>query len=130
MSACPSAPRPLNVLYQTRDLLDGVTGISGNGYLFLEASISTAFCILIPRFVISIRELYDRDIHRCFHIDTGFGMQSRSNASADTTVSATAFADINQGPEVEGATDNSSDVEMGRVHGSGLNEDSPIEGRG
>ncbi|KAF8452921.1 hypothetical protein L210DRAFT_3520008 [Boletus edulis BED1] len=121
----------VNVLYQTRDLLDGVAaGISGSGYLFLEAAISIAFCILIPRFVISIRELYDRDIHRCFHIDTGFGMQSRSNAGADTTVSAMAFADINQGPEVEGGTDNSSDVEMGRVYGSGLNEDSPkVEGR-
>jgi len=84
----------------------------------------TTLYTLIPRFIIGIRELYDRDIRGRFHIDTGFGMQSRSNPSPDTTISAIVFMDGRQGD-----TDNSDDLELGRVHGSGLNEDSSIESR-
>ncbi|KAF8452911.1 hypothetical protein L210DRAFT_3499738 [Boletus edulis BED1] len=91
------------------------------------------FYTLIPRFIIGIRELYDRDTHGRFHIDTGFGVRSRSSVGLDTTVSAMVFVDGDQGPEVEGGTDNSGGLEAGRrVHWSGLNvnDNSPIGDRG
>ncbi|KAF8119663.1 hypothetical protein EV363DRAFT_1196355 [Boletus edulis] len=87
--------------------------------VFLEVSVSVVFYTVIPRFVISIRELYDRDIRGRFHVDTGFGAVSRLNSDLDTTVSVVVFADVNRG--------DTDDLELGRMHGSGLNEDSPIE---
>ncbi|KAF8126764.1 hypothetical protein EV363DRAFT_1452795 [Boletus edulis] len=96
---------------------------------FLSAFLYVTFYTLIPRFIISIRELYDHDIRGHFHIDTGFGVRSRSNPGLDTTVSGMVFMGGNQGPDVEGGTDNSGDLELGTVHGSGLNEGSPIWAR-
>ncbi|KAF8119657.1 hypothetical protein EV363DRAFT_1495117 [Boletus edulis] len=119
----------VNVLYQADDLLNAFGYQSTIYFLFLEAFVCISFYVLIPRFVISIRELYDHDIRGRFHIDTGFGVQSRSNDGLDTTVSAMVFVDVNQGPEVEGSTDNSEDVGVGRVHGSNLNEVSLIGAR-
>ncbi|KAF8414725.1 hypothetical protein L210DRAFT_3590814, partial [Boletus edulis BED1] len=116
----------VNVFYQIIDLVN-ITGLPvGITYIFLEAFISIAFYTLIPRLVISIRELYDRDIRGRLHIDTGFGVVSQLNAGQDTTVSAMVFMDGNQGPEVEGGTDNLGDLGMGKVHGSRLHEDSPL----
>jgi len=119
----------VNVLFQTIDLLEGTGFSTGNTYLLLAGLICIAFYTLIHRFVISIRELYDRDIRGRFHIDTGFGMQSRSNASLDATMSAMVFMDGNQGAEAEGDTNKSGDlqVEMDRVHRSRLHESSPSE---
>ncbi|KAF8428938.1 hypothetical protein L210DRAFT_3563812 [Boletus edulis BED1] len=117
----------VNVLFQTIDLLNRIGFSIVTIYVFLETFVYIAFYILIPRFVISIRELYDHDIRGRFHIDTGFGMVSRSNASQDTTASAMVFVDGNQGAEVEGSMDNSGDLGMDRVHGSRLHEDSPLE---
>ncbi|KAF8122317.1 hypothetical protein EV363DRAFT_1182922, partial [Boletus edulis] len=78
---------------------------------------------LVPRFTIGIRELYDRDIHGRFHIDTGFGALSQLNVDLDTTVSAVVFG-VNQGLDVEGDMDSSGDLGVGdRDHGSSLNED-------
>ncbi|KAF8424417.1 hypothetical protein L210DRAFT_3765503 [Boletus edulis BED1] len=114
----------MNVLYQTNDLLN-ITGLPlGNTAIFLQAFVSIAFYIAIPLFVISIRELYDRDIHRGFHIDTGFGVQSRSNAGTDATVSAIVFEDENR----SGDPVTSADLEMGRrAHRSSSNEDPSID---
>jgi len=92
--------------------------------IFLTTLLCIAFVTLIPRFIISIRELYDRDIHARFHIDTGFGAQLQPNAGAHATVSAVVFVDRNQAPEVEDATGNFGDLETGGMHGLGLNEDS------
>ena len=60
-----------------------------------------------PRFIISIRELYDRDLRgRWNGIDSGFGVLSQAGASEDVVVSAIAFADVNprqeDGQAVEG----------------------------
>ncbi|KAF8126706.1 hypothetical protein EV363DRAFT_1173908, partial [Boletus edulis] len=113
----------VNVLYQIIGVLGAQNPITA---LFLIISLMVIFYTLIPRFIIGIRELYACDIRRgCFHIDTGFGVQSRSNAGLDTTVSAIVFMDGHQGPEVEG---DAGDLELGRVYTSGLNEDSPIGG--
>ncbi|KAF8428932.1 hypothetical protein L210DRAFT_3652216 [Boletus edulis BED1] len=115
-----------NVLYQINDLLTITRYSSSNTFIFLQAFVSVTFYILIPRFVVSIRELYDHDIHGRLHVDSGFGVVSRSDAGPNATVSEMAFADVNQGPEVEGGTDKSGDLGIDRAHGSGLNEDSPI----
>ncbi|KAF8446340.1 hypothetical protein L210DRAFT_2971433 [Boletus edulis BED1] len=118
----------VNVLYQI-DYVLAYTVLSNITVFFLSAFIYVAFYTLIPRFIISIRELYDHDIRGRFHIDTGFGLRSRSNPGLDTTVSAMVFVGGDQGPEVEGGTDNSGDLELGTVHGSGLNEGSHIGAR-
>ncbi|KAF8126711.1 hypothetical protein EV363DRAFT_560283 [Boletus edulis] len=118
----------VNVLYQIDYLFALVVAPTNNPALF-HTFLYIIFYTLIPRFIIGIRELYDHGIHGGFHIDNGFGVVFQSNAGPDTTVSAIVFADGNQSPEAEGGTSNSSDLEMGRVHGSGLNEDSPIGDR-
>lgn len=52
------------------------------------------FYPLTPRFIISVRELYDRDVQcRCEGIDTGFGILSQPTAGLDTTVSTMVFTD-------------------------------------
>ncbi|KAF8127588.1 hypothetical protein EV363DRAFT_1171890 [Boletus edulis] len=116
------------VLYQIDFVLTLAVAPTNNTLVFLGVFLYVAFYILVPRFIISIRELYDHDVRGRFHADNGFGVQLRSSAGLDTTVSAMVFVDGNQSPEVAGGTTSSVDVELGRVHGSGLHEDSPIEG--
>ncbi|KAF8126709.1 hypothetical protein EV363DRAFT_1523971 [Boletus edulis] len=119
----------VNILYQINYVLTSAAVPTNNVPVFLSPFLYVAFYTLIPRFIISIRELYDHDIRGRFHIDTGFGVRSRSNHGLDTIVSAMVFMGGNQGSDVEGGTDNSGDLELGTVHGSGLNEDSPIGAR-
>ncbi|KAF8444574.1 hypothetical protein L210DRAFT_3642836 [Boletus edulis BED1] len=119
----------VNVAFQIYDVLLLVTTQTSITSIFLTTFLYITFYTLIPRFIISIRELYDRDIRGRIHIDTGFGVQLRSNAGPDTIVSAMVFVDGNQALEVEDATNNLGDLETGGVHGSGLNEDYPIGGR-
>lgn len=53
------------------------------------------FCTMIPRFIISVRELYDHDLRRSYQgVDTGFGVLSHSTASQSAAVSEIAFADV------------------------------------
>jgi len=113
----------VNVVFQIYDI-----PAMAPASIFLTTFLYMAFYTLIPRFIISIRELYDDDIRGRFHIDTGFGAGLQSNAGADTTVSAMIFVDGNQAPEVEDPTGNFGDLETGGVHGSGLNEYSPVGG--
>lgn len=59
----------------------------------------------MPRFIISVRELYDRDSRgRVYGIDSGFGVVSQHDAGQDATVSGIAFADNEAGGDqsVEG----------------------------
>ncbi|KAF8428952.1 hypothetical protein L210DRAFT_3116192 [Boletus edulis BED1] len=106
----------VNVVCQIYYVVIPVEAPTNDVAVFLGTFVDLAFYNLIPRFIIGIREFYDRDICGGFHIDTGFGVVSQSNAGPGTSVSS--------------GTSNSSDLEMGRVHGSGLNEDSPIGSRG
>ena len=56
----------------------------------------------MPRFIVSVRELYVRDLHgRWQGIDTGFGVLSQpiSNGNTTRTVSAIRFADVTLGQE-------------------------------
>ena len=56
---------------------------------------------MIPRFIISVRELYDRDLRgRRQEIDTGFGVFSQTISSGNAAMSAIQFADVALGKEV------------------------------
>ncbi|KAG6380458.1 hypothetical protein JVT61DRAFT_8599 [Boletus reticuloceps] len=125
-----TSPTFRNVLYQINDVLNTVGSPTNTATLLLDTFVYLTFYTLIPRFIISIRELYDQDVRGRFHIDTGFGVLSRSNAGLDMTVSGMIFADSNQGPEVEGGTDGSGDPEMGArvLHGSSLDENALDQG--
>jgi hypothetical protein len=50
---------------------------------------------VMPRFIISIRELYDRNLRRRWQgVDTGFGVFSQPTVSENAAISAIAFADV------------------------------------
>ena len=64
----------------------------------------------MPRFIISMRELYDRDLRAHWQgIDTGFGVLSQPSTGENAVVSAIAFADVvpgqGQGQMAEGDVD-------------------------
>ena len=53
---------------------------------------------MMPRFIIGVRELYDRNLRRRWlGIDTGFGVLSQNTPSQNVGVSAIAFADVAPG---------------------------------
>ena len=67
---------------------------------------------VIPRFVLSVRELYERDSRgRWQGIDTGFGVSSRTFAERDPVVSDIAFADVRRGRDLEG----DEEIQLGPV---------------
>ena len=54
----------------------------------------------MPRFIISVRELYDHDLRaRWQGIDTGFGVLSQPISGGKAVVSAIHFADVASGQE-------------------------------
>ena len=81
----------------------------------------------MPRFIISVRELYDRDTRACWQgVDTGFGVLSQPLAGENGAVSAIAFADVvtahGQGQVAEG------DAEGIRLEELGANKHQFMEG--
>ena len=72
----------------------------------------------MPRFIVSIRELYARDLHGHWQgIDTGFGMSSQPISSGNMAVSAIEFADVapeqEQGQAAEDEVDDSEAILLG-----------------
>lgn len=69
---------------------------------------------MIPRFIISMRELYDRDLRdRWQGIDTGFGVLPESIASENAAVSTVAFTDTSGHDQiVEGNVDDSEGIQL------------------
>ena len=72
----------------------------------------------MPRFIISVRELYDRDSRgRRQRVDTGFGVSLQPVFSENAAVSAIEFADRvvpgqSQGQVAEGEVDNSEAIRL------------------
>ena len=63
--------------------------------LFLVTLSYSVSCIIMPRFVISIREWYDHDLqNRGLGIDIGFGIFSQLLADENMTMSVVVFADV------------------------------------
>ena len=66
-------------------------------------------CPMMPRFIISVRELYDRDTRRGWQgVDTGFGVLSQPIADRFGFGSSIVFPDgvaLEEGQVVEGGAD-------------------------
>jgi len=72
--------------------------ISNTWRLFLALLNYTTICPIMPRFIISVRELYDRDLRaRWQGIDTGFGVWSQPIASQNVALSTISFVDVATG---------------------------------
>ena len=72
--------------------------IANNPLMFFLAILSDMMiCPMMPRLIITMRVLYDRDV-RCGWqgVDNGFGVLSQAIANQSTPVSAIAFADAAQ----------------------------------
>lgn len=76
-------------------------------------------CVIMLRFIVGIRELYDRDLRKRWQgIDTGFGVFSQLVASSNATVSVITFADASpdQGHwTAECSTDDSETIQLEMV---------------
>ncbi|KAI9568759.1 hypothetical protein HD554DRAFT_2038528 [Boletus coccyginus] len=84
----------------TTALLQNIITISNTWQLFLALLCYTSICPIMPRFIISVRELYDRDLRaRWQGIDSGFGVLSQPIAGGNAAVSAIGFADVTTGQE-------------------------------
>ncbi|KAH0839397.1 hypothetical protein J3R83DRAFT_113, partial [Lanmaoa asiatica] len=81
--------------------------------LFLNVFCYITMCPMMPRFIISVRELYDRDPRRQ-GIDTGFGVLSQPITNENATTSVIAFVDVapGQGQIVERDTDESEAIQF------------------
>lgn len=73
-------------------ILDGPQSSSDAG-AFLTGVAYLLWCIMMPRFFLSVRELYDRDSRgRCQGTDTGSDVFSQHTTSENGVVSMIAFA--------------------------------------
>ncbi|KAI9457547.1 hypothetical protein HD554DRAFT_1769883 [Boletus coccyginus] len=80
-------------LYNVHDIITSGPAIDATPVLILTAFSYIAICPIMPRFIISVRELYEHDLRgRWQGIDTGFGMLSEP-AHEDATVTVVAFSD-------------------------------------
>ena len=84
-----------NLFYNLVGIIQDGTTINNDSAIILSMLSALALYPLMPRFIISVRELYDRDSRgRWQGIDTGFGVLSQSVASEDGAASTIAFAEV------------------------------------
>ncbi|KAF8553840.1 hypothetical protein OG21DRAFT_1509602 [Imleria badia] len=104
----------VNVAYNIVVLQNGQT--SSISILFLGFFSLITITPMMPRFIISVRELYDRDRGYQQGIDTGFGVLSQPVAGENAVVSAIVFAAVNPGQEdgqvVEGDAEDSEGIRL------------------
>ena len=79
----------------------------------LQLTAFTTITPLIPRFIISVRALYDRDTRGRLQVDTGFGALGRSVDYENALVSTIAFADRNPGEEQSQVAEDDADDSEG-----------------
>lgn len=78
--------------------------------LFLELVCSITIYPITPRFIIKVRELYERDLHgRWQGNHTGLGVLSQTNVNGNTVVSTIVFADVSE--QNQATEDHTDDVE-------------------
>jgi len=107
-----------SLLYNTAQTILSITAFTTTNpsMVFLDAFIYLIFATIMPRFIISVRELYDRDLRAQWQgVDTGFGLSSQPMVGQHWAVSAIAFADVTPGQDqvVEGDADDSEGVRLG-----------------
>ena len=90
--------------------------LAASAALFLLLFYLIAICSIMPRLIINVRELYDRDLRAHWQgIDTGFGVLSQPTFSENAATSTIAFADVTtgQGQLVEGTLEAIQLAELG-----------------
>ena len=115
-----------NLCYDLVDTIQNGFDTNSTAILFLSALSTLAIVSVVPRFIISIRELYDRDLRgRWEGSDAGFGVLSRPAANGTVIVSAIAFAEVNTGQNqvVEGDTEDAESTAGSRGDMSQVVED-------
>jgi len=91
----------VNVLY---NIINSVVIPNFDLTLFVDAFSYSLACAIMPRFIISIRELYHRDLRNQYQgVDTGFGLHSQTLAFQKTSMTGVTFLDS------EGATETGSE---------------------
>jgi hypothetical protein len=88
--------------------------INSASQLVLALLIYTTLCPIMPRFIISVRVLYDRDLRGCWQgVDTGFGISSQPVSTGNAALSAMEFAAAQeQGQAAEGEVDDSEVIRL------------------
>lgn len=92
--------------------------LNNNSMVFLTGVTYLLWYSIMPRFIISVRELYDRlPRGRRQGIDSGFGVSSQPDISENAAVSAIAFAEVipEEGQMVEGEVGESDAIRLEAV---------------
>ena len=97
--------------------LQNAITLNGTLQLVLALLYYTTLCPIMPRFIISVRELYDRDLRgRWQGIDTGFSVFPQTVSSGNAAMSAMQFADValgqDEGHVAEGEVDDSQAIRL------------------
>ena len=107
---------PRNVYFSIGDILQYQPALNIYVTTFLQLTSFTTITPLIPRFIISVREIYDRDTNGCLQVDTGFGALGRFVDDKNGLVSTIVFADRNPGQgQSQAAEDDADDSERIRL---------------
>ena len=84
-----------NMFYNIATLVESKATGATTLVIVLAMLCSISMCPMMPRFIISVRVLYDRELRRGVQgVDTGFGVLSQTNTNQNGPLSAIAFADI------------------------------------
>ena len=94
-----------------------LTTLSISGTFLLQLFAFITLAPLIPRFIIGVREMYDRDTRGRVRVDTGFGALGQQEDS-NTLVSTIAFADGNLGQALVGDVGGLEEIQL-EVAGNG-----------
>ncbi|KAN0081362.1 hypothetical protein V8E55_008986 [Tylopilus felleus] len=104
----------MNALYNVSTGFNNEPSINSTAMLVLDTACITAIAVMMPRFIINVRELYDPVLRGVWEgIDPGFRVFPRPISRQSTTVSMEAFLDITPGwrdPIVEGGGDELGEV--------------------
>jgi len=108
----------VNVIFDVPFFVSGIGGTLNASMQFLALLVCILLCSMMPRFIISVRELYDHDTCRQQGIDTGFGISSQLDGH-NAAVSAIAFADVTPGEDqvMEGDGNDSEAIRLEAVGG-------------
>ena len=110
------------MLFYTSSIIQEATTLNDTSLLLLAICSCILICPIMPRFIISVRELYDRDLQHCRWqgVDTGFGVLSHPIASDHAAASAIVFADVVPGQD-EAVEEDATESEVIRLETLGDN---------
>ncbi|KAF8125321.1 hypothetical protein EV363DRAFT_638327 [Boletus edulis] len=107
----------VNMLYNTHDIITTVVTTNATLPIYLATFSYIAICPLVPRFIISVRELYDQLRNRSWGVDTGFGVFSQPSQDAAIAVS---FTDVmpDQDQTMVGVMDEAEVIQLDALGGN------------